>query len=81
MLDIVVRFLKFSQTNFLISLHKSTLEQCYYIKNLKNPNNDLKTLQNLHLKKQNIAIKKRVLYKSTLIENILKKHIFRSIFR
>ena len=41
MFDMVVRCLKFSQTNFLIWLHAGTLDQCY-VKDLENPNNDLK---------------------------------------
>ena len=47
----VLRYIKFSQSYFLILLHASTLEQCCYI---KNPNNDLKILQNSHLKSQKI---------------------------
>ena len=34
MLDMVGRCFKFSQTDFLILLHTSTLEQCYFIKKL-----------------------------------------------
>ena len=50
MFDMVARSLKFSLSNFLILLHTNTFEQCYYT---KNPTNDLKILQNLHLKKNN----------------------------
>ena len=39
MLDMVVRYLKFSQNSFLILLHTSALQQGYFLKNL---NNDLK---------------------------------------
>ena len=54
MTDMVVRCLKFSQNYFLILLHQSTLQQCYYI---KTPNNDLKSTKFTSKKQQqNIEI-------------------------
>ena len=77
MLDMVLRCLTFSQTKFLISLHTSSLEHCYYIKNLKNPNNDSKILQNSHLKKNNkISQLKMIYFQINFNKNHLKKAHF-----